>query len=81
MLAAADPAISALLEDVNDKSERRVRQVAYRDLLDRIGLKAAERFMIEEPENPTGFDADLTQLNNEELATLRALSQKIARKS
>jgi hypothetical protein len=81
MLAAADLAIGALIEDVRDKGERRVRQVAYKDLLDRIGLKAADRFMIEEPENLTGFDADLTQLTNDELAIVRELAKKAARKS
>lgn len=78
MLAMADFALDALLHDMRDKKERRLRQVAYMSLLDRVGLKAAERFMIEETPHEPGFDADLTQLTNEELETVRRLSKKVA---
>jgi hypothetical protein len=81
MLAMADYALDALWKDMKDKGERRIRQVAYLSLLDRVGLKAAERFMIEEPEHATGFDADLSQLTNEELAEVRRMAQKVARQS
>lgn len=80
LLAAVDPAITALLEDLKDKTERRIRQVAYRDILDRTGLKTAEKLIIEEPQAVTGFDADLSGLTNEELATARQFAAKIARK-
>jgi hypothetical protein len=80
LLAGVDAALDALLQDIHQKKDRRLRQAAYTDLLDRAGFKSAEKFIIEEPHRLTGFDADLSQLTNEELAVARKLAQKAARR-
>jgi|GEM_PF-4070922 len=80
LMAGVDAALNALFQDIRQKKDRKLRQAAYMDLLDRVGLKAADKLIIEEPQKLTGLDADLAQLTNEELAVARQLAQKVSRR-
>ena len=75
ILALVDPALANLANDLKSK-ERTIRQRATFDVLDRAGLKAADKLILEDAANPTGVDRDLSLLTDEELAQARALALK-----
>jgi hypothetical protein len=79
LITLVDPALGVLAQDLKAK-DRKLRQNAAFDVLDRAGFKSADKLILEDPAKLTGFDADLSQLTDDELELARRLAQKVAGK-
>ena len=79
VIALVDPALANLASDLKSKNPT-IRQRATFDVLDRAGLKAVDKLQLFGAEDSPA-DVDLSELSDEQLATLKSVSDTLSRQS
>jgi hypothetical protein len=77
VIALVDPALANLASDLKSKNPT-IRQKATFDVLDRAGLKAVDKLQLFGADET---DFDLTELSDEQIATLKSVSDTLSRQS